>query len=166
MEKAFSISDIFSESWALFKTHWKFMVIATFIVMVVQGIFDFFGYDVDATGAASGSIPMSIIGGIVSIILGIGLIAVTLKLVRGEQADYKDLFTSSSFRMFFVYLGASILYSIMIVVGLILLIVPGIIVMVMFMPFVYLVVDKEMGVIDSLKEAKRITKGHLVDIFF
>jgi uncharacterized membrane protein len=47
-----------------------------------------------------------------------------------------------------------------IAVGFILLIVPGIIFALMFMFTTFIVIDREFGPIDSMKESRRLTYGH------
>ena len=55
--------------------------------------------------------------------------------------------------------GASILYFLAIVAGLVLLIIPGIIAAIAFGFFQYVVVDKGVGPIESLKQSRTITRG-------
>jgi uncharacterized membrane protein len=58
------------------------------------------------------------------------------------------------------YLLASLLLSILVLLGLILFIVPGIIFLMMFWFTLLIVVDREFGPIEAMKESKRITYGH------
>ena len=56
MEKAFNISNLFSDSWTIFKNNWKFAILVSIIVVVIQLVFSMFGYDVDpTTGVATGA---------------------------------------------------------------------------------------------------------------
>jgi uncharacterized membrane protein len=54
----------------------------------------------------------------------------------------------------------SILLGLTVAAGLILLIVPGIIFALMFMFTTFIVIDREFGPIDSMKESRRLTYGH------
>jgi uncharacterized membrane protein len=63
------------------------------------------------------------------------------------------------------YLLAYLLIAISAIVGIILLIVPGIIIGIMFGFSCYLVVDRGLGPIEAIKESMRITKGHRWDLF-
>ena len=49
--------------------------------------------------------------------------------------------------------------------GLLLLIVPGIILGLMFSQFLYLIVDRNMGIVESLEVSAQITRGNKVTIF-
>jgi len=70
-----------------------------------------------------------------------------------------DLF--SSYPLVINYIIASILYGLMVIVGLIFLIVPGIYLAIKHQFYTYLIVDKGMGPIEAIKESGRITKGAL-----
>ena len=82
MENSLSISKLFGDSWALFKQHWKFAILVTAIVMVVQLILSSFGYSVDPVSqVATGSLLVTGIGALVSLILGIGMIDIFLGII-------------------------------------------------------------------------------------
>lgn len=61
---------------------------------------------------------------------------------------------------FWTYLGASILLGLAIAVGFLLLIVPGIIFTLMFMFTTFIVIDRELGPVEAMKESRRITHGY------
>lgn len=67
--------------------------------------------------------------------------------------------------IYWKFLGASVLSMIIIVLGFILLIVPGVILGLGLIATCYLVVDKKLGAIEALKESWRITKGHKGTLF-
>jgi uncharacterized membrane protein len=62
--------------------------------------------------------------------------------------------------LFWKYLGTSLLALLIVVVGLVLLIIPGIIAALMLCFSTYLVVDRGMLPVAALKESRRLTKGH------
>ncbi len=61
---------------------------------------------------------------------------------------------------FWNFLGATILTGLAIIVGLVLLIVPGIIFMLMYMFVMFIVIDRGLGPIKAMKESARITRGY------
>jgi uncharacterized membrane protein len=63
-------------------------------------------------------------------------------------------------RPFWKYTGTSILFGIIFLVGLVLVVIPGIIWGIMFGFAVYLTIDKNMWPVEALKESKRITYGY------
>jgi uncharacterized membrane protein len=93
----------------------------------------------------------------------IGLIKITLKFCDNEKAKIFDLF--SSYSLIFKYLIGLIIYSLIVGVGLILLIAPGIIWGIQFQFFSYFIIDKGLGPIEALKKSSEITKGVKWDLF-
>jgi len=79
-----------------------------------------------------------------------------------ETVQISDLWHPHPFLRF---LGAYILSALIITAGFILLIVPGVIASVGLSFVAFLIVDRGVGVIDSLKESWRITKGHKWQLF-
>ncbi len=63
------------------------------------------------------------------------------------------------------FAGASVLSGLAIIIGLLLLIVPGIILGIMFSLSLYLVVERELGPVAALKESARLTKGNRWKLF-
>jgi len=100
---------------------------------------------------------------LISLIFSIGLMKIYLKLAYDEKADFSDLVKHS--RHFFRYLGAAILYGLIVIGGFILLIIPGIMWAIQFQFAYYFVVDKDMGPIEALKASSKLTRGSRWDIF-
>lgn len=99
----------------------------------------------------------------VGMLIGMGEAAFFLK-AHAEPAGVQiaDLWHP---RPFWKYVGVSVLTTLAIGLGLILLVVPGIIVALMVMFSCYLVIDRQLGPIEAMKESRRITKGHLMELF-
>ena len=89
-----------------------------------------------------------------------------LKAVRGDKFEVKDIF--SPFEKVERYLNvilAELLKSAIIVIGLFFLFVPGIIFACKLAFVKYLVLDRNMGAVEAVKESWNMTKGYAVDIF-
>lgn len=97
------------------------------------------------------------------IILEMGLIKISLKLYDREKPKFSDLF--SQYPLFFKMLFGSIFYGLIVILGLILFIIPGIIFAVRFYLFEYLIVDKGSGPVEALKRSFRITQGATGNLF-
>lgn len=67
--------------------------------------------------------------------------------------------------LFIPYLLGSVLFSVMIGVGMILLVVPGVYLAVRYQFMPYLIIDKGMQPMDALKAAGELTKGSWLDLF-
>lgn len=100
---------------------------------------------------------------VLQIFVQLGATKVALKSCDGMSATVSDLFSQG--RFFLRYLFASILYGLIVAGGFILLIVPGIVWAIKFSYFSYGIVDKDLGIMASLKESARITNGSKGNLF-
>jgi uncharacterized membrane protein len=107
---------------------------------------------------------LSIVDFFVQILISLSLMSFFLKAYENvEQVKIMDAWNPNQY---LAYLGISLLLGIIMVVGYILLIVPGVIATVMFLAAPYLVVDKKMGPIEALKESKKLTEGKRMQLFY
>ena len=81
-----------------------------------------------------------------------------LKAARGDELKIKDMF--HVFNNYWNAVLASLLVSVIVFIGLILLIVPGIVFACKLAFTPYLVVDRKMDVIGAIKESWSMTKGY------
>ncbi len=109
------------------------------------------------------SIIIDIATWVLQLVIGMGLIRIALTFCDNEKGRFSDLF--SQYRLFFKYLFGSILYTLIVLGGLILLIIPGIYFGIRFCFYHYFIVDKKVGVIESLKRSWRITEGSVWNLF-
>ncbi|MCA9158147.1 MAG: hypothetical protein KDA72_07465 [Planctomycetales bacterium] len=101
-------------------------------------------------------VGVNMVSAAVSIFLGIGQVQITLKLLRGQPAQFGDLFAGGP--RFLPVLGASLLGGFAIWLGFIACVVPGLLLILFFWPFYWLVVDQKTGVIESFGVAYSIAK--------
>ncbi len=90
-----------------------------------------------------------------------------LKIARGERAEISDLFRGGPFILRLI--GNGFLVGLMCFVGIMACIIPGIIVLLMFWPFMYVLVDTDARGLDSLSRAKVITAnnwGSVILLYF
>jgi len=86
-----------------------------------------------------------------------------LKAARGDKLEIKDMF--EAFKNYWNAVLASLLVFVIIVIGLVLLIVPGIIFACKLAFTPYLVVDRKMAVMEAIEESWRMTGGHAWKVF-
>lgn len=93
-----------------------------------------------------------------SLIISLGAKKITLDLVDGKDAQLGDLFSQS--QLFWKFLLATVVYAVVLVVGFILLIIPGIYFSLKYGFFGYILVDHpELSAMESLSESARLTEG-------
>ena len=100
---------------------------------------------------------------ILNILVSIGLAHISIKFAKSETAVFSDLFARSD--RVFRYFISSILYGIMVALGFVLLIVPGVILMIRFQFYQYLIIEKKSGPIQALKTSWRMTRGSAWNLF-
>jgi uncharacterized membrane protein len=157
----FSTESALRFGWETFKKRPWFFVGSTVVILLASGLIDAFSSTLDTAVGGSAEQP-SIIGTVVNLGLGtlLGMGATAFYLAAHDNPDTVDLSALWHPQPFWKYLGASILYALALVVGLILLIVPGIIFALMFMFTTFIVIDRELGPVEAMKESNRITYGH------
>jgi uncharacterized membrane protein len=92
-----------------------------------------------------------------------GLAYSFLKAVRGEKLDTKDML--APFRNYFNVVLGNLLVTIVVGIGFVFLIVPGIILACKLAFVPYLVVDRGLDAIEAFKESWKMTGGYTVEIF-
>jgi len=100
---------------------------------------------------------------IVNSILSLGVIAIVLKFAKGEKPVIQDLFSKK--HLFFKYIFSNILVSILVIMGLLLFIIPGIILAIRMQFYIYFIVEKEVGPIDAIKKSWNLTRGSFWNLF-
>lgn len=153
---SFSIGEAFGFGWSKTKSNLIFLIGLVLIIGVINA---FPGVVVSAGGkdAVALAFVVRIIGWVLQMIVTLGSLAVMLALVDGKKPSYEDLWTNVS--KVLNYIVAGILYGVIVVVGLILLIIPGIYFGLKFMFYGYAIVDKGMGPIEALKYSGKLTSG-------
>lgn len=152
-----SIGHLFSRSWPRFKENLPLIVGAFAVYALLIGIGSG-SWDGDSGGSI-----WSLVGFIITGPLSAGLYWMMLKVQRDEPIEFTDLF--SGFSEFGRAFGVYALTSIATVIGLIIFIVPGIIIAIGLWPGLFLVMDDEQGVVDTLKHAWAMTSGHRLQLF-
>ncbi len=171
------VSDAFARAWAIFKPNiGRCIGIVLLFYLCYMGLFLLFGAAIGfvsfavrpgAGGNAGGGLPaiFAVAGAlyVVALLANMWFLAgqtnFFLKVARGDRDASVSLLFGGS-RWFLTVCGAGILVALAISLGWILCIVPGIIVGLMFSQFLFSIVDRDLGVLESLSESRRITSGN------
>lgn len=86
-----------------------------------------------------------------------------LRIARGEPARIQDLFAGGPFLLRTI--GNTILFGMLMVLGFVACVIPGIIVILVFWPYLYILVDQNPKGIECLTRASQITSGNWGAVF-
>lgn len=156
----FSIKEAFGSAWSAFKRHAWMLVGATAFIGGVSLV----GNMIIGDDTGILSFILSVALALATWWFSLGFIRMGLLVHGGGTPVFKMLFGESWDRTW-KYAVASIVTSVIVIVGLVLLIVPGIIAQVMLSLSVFFILEKGSGPVEALKESRRMTKGKRWDLF-
>lgn len=157
MERVYLKKDAIKLGWEKVKSNLWFFVLVSLTVLLVNLL-------PRISDAIWGpSVILGVVFFLLKAFIDIGMIRISLNFVDGILSKYEILFSGIS--LFLKYLAAIIIYMVLVAVGLILLVVPGIIVGIRLMFFGALIVDKGMNPVEALKKSFEMTKGKTWDLF-
>ncbi len=155
MTNSFSKKAAILFGWEKFKENAPFLLGVFLIVGVISFLFD----KVDKLGVSAFMVfVIGVIGFIISTVLHMGVTRIMLNIHNGREVSFNNLVGETSLLIKFIL--AQILAMIIVMVGLMLLVVPGVIAAVGLFFVPYIVIDKKLGPVDAIKESWRLTKGH------
>lgn len=102
-----------------------------------------------------------IVGTPVSLWMQLGVTKYALALARGGQPEAAVAFRGGPL---FTAIGVYIVYFVAVAIGLVLCIVPGVILMLGWLPHMQLLVERRTGVVETLSQTWRLTDGHKLSL--
>jgi len=162
MIKSFSKREAIQFGWETTKNNLGFFISLLVVIILWQTAISVVENFVAKTNFFS-KIVLYLIYFSASVLINIGLIKIALRFCDKEKGKISDLF--SQYHLFFNYLFAWLIYSLIVFIGILLFIVPGIIWSIQFLFYPYFVVDKGLGPIQALKRSSILTKGIKWDLF-
>jgi uncharacterized membrane protein len=160
---AFPVAEALRRGWETFKQRPGFFVLATIGTIVVGSLLS----AVVDYAAAPNDWLTSILGGIVNFavqcFIGLAWCRVTLRAVDALEAVSLEDAWAPQYVLSFA--AASILSTILIVLGFILLIVPGVILAIMLMFAMYPIAEQGLGPIKAMALSRTITSGNRWRLF-
>lgn len=155
MESKFSISEVFKTSWKLTKS--QIWVLAGLLIgfTILSSIISLFG--TPAESSTIGALAVSLISLIISSLFMLGYYKNIFQTIDGEEPQFSAYGQES--RKVFTYLIANIIYACIVILGIVLLIIPGIYLAVRLQFYTALIVEENAGIIDSLKRSWTLTEG-------
>jgi hypothetical protein len=155
--KTFEIGDAIRFGWEKTKANLNLVVVLTLAAALATGIPSAIAEGLkDSAPALSGLFRIA--SSVISLIVGVGVTRISLRLHDGGTATVRDLFTVEG-PLLWRYFLASLLYALIVAVGTILLVIPGIIFAVRYVFYGYAVVDRGALPMESMRQSAEATKG-------
>jgi len=156
----------YSIGWKVLKTAFVELLVISIVYMLLSGPISTIQWKVDSF--AWFLVPLVLFGIAYGIFvagpIGYGAKWVFLKAARGERIEVRDIFIVFQ-RNYWNVIIANVVVGIIIGLGIVMLIVPGIIFACRLAFVPYLVVDREMDVMDALRVSWDMTRGYGGQIF-
>ncbi len=148
----------------------KNAALVVFVMALITGVISsvlsaIFPETIDpSTGLKVSSPIASLIDSFVAIFLGLGMTSYFMKIARGEDPEIGELFSKGS--IFPKALVSSIIAALIVCVGCIALIIPGIILGLAYSLVYYIYIDNpEVGITEVLTQSRTMMKGHKWEYF-
>ena len=165
-----SVGEAINFGWEAVKRWFVPLVFANGIAMFLGGSIGQIPNILQQSGIIE---PGTIVTGVVSIVFGlvgflvgaffqVGQLRLFLQAARGQEPDFMLVFSGAD--RFVPMAGVTLLVAIATALGLIALVVPGIIVILGLGMASIFCVDKNMGVMESLRASWNVTTGHKMDL--
>jgi len=162
-EKKFSKEQAMRFGWERMKDNIGFFIVYLIILFILEGFFSVFA-NTFSDSLPSLSLLFNLGSWIVSIVSLIFIVKIGLRLYDHPNIGSYE-FLSFSTSLFFKFLLGYVMYTLLAIIGFLLLIVPGIYLAIKYQYVQYLIVDKNMDVIEAFKESGRMTDGHKWNLF-
>ena len=160
--ETFTASECIRFGWETFKKRPWFLIGAMIVYWLaswlVSAVFNAIGNESEVIKVLS-----TIASWLVTVLLSMGYAAFLLK--AHDDVEHVSLYDLWHPQPYLKYLGMMILTTIVVGIGFLLLIVPGIILALMFMFTQYVVIEQNADPIEAMKESKRLTDGHKGTLF-
>jgi hypothetical protein len=152
----FSIDEALKFGWNTMKTNFWFFFGILVVAWVVVYVPFIMGSLLRNTSFLL-YLLFTLIGWVLQLMVSIGLIKISLKFCSGETPEFNDLFRFKGY--FWRYLGGTLLVALTVTVGFMFFVIPGVIWAIMFQFYAFLIIDKNLSIIDSFKHSGEVTKS-------
>lgn len=159
--KGFSVGEVLKFSFGEWKKNWPLWLGITLFAVLVPMLPQALLMNV-SEDAIIPQIGLHAIRLLLTVLVHMGILTVALMAAKQQSFTFSDFF--SKFHLFPSYLLGKILFIAGMIIGLFLLIVPGIIFALKFNLWPFFVLDRDTGGVDALKESNKAVEGAKWDI--
>jgi len=155
---AFSVKEAILFGWTTLRSNVFLLIGIVLAAWIIPSIPNYISDLANLVGLTA--TILSIIGLILGAIIEIGLIKITLKFVDGQKPKLSEVLAYyKNYRLIFNYIIAAFLFMIVVGIGLVLLIIPGIYLALKYQFFPYFIVEKNAGPLEAASNSGKITEG-------
>jgi uncharacterized membrane protein len=158
MNKTVPIKQSLKWGWHIFKNNKWLLVKLTLFMIIASGMFSAMTHQRGlARHDALLFLILRLAGIALSLFLSLGMMKIFLSFKDSSQPKFEDLFSQG--HLLWNYFLATFLYILIVSVGLVMFIVPGIIWAIKYRMYAFLIVDKHMTPLESLRKSVELTDG-------
>lgn len=150
----FSFSEAFGVGWSQLKRHWVFIVAAFTTLFAIEAVFGYL-IDVPYRDIEPTSSLLAILALLIRMWLNFNLLVIMIRLFDDVEPKWSDLFIWREETL--SYVSASILYCLLVFVGCLFFVIPGLYFALKYSFYGYLIADKKLGAVEALKVSARLT---------
>jgi hypothetical protein len=148
------VGSAFSYAWKKFQQYTGPLLLIALFVALVYLVFALISFSVDSV---AGRVVFEVISFFVGQVVTLGLYRAALMVTAGETPELGKVFTTDRLGEFII---GSLLYALIVVVGLILCIVPGVIAAVMLYFYGFYILDRNLSATDALRASYDLVRTH------
>ncbi len=145
------------EGWETFKRRPGLLIAQMIVLFILSGIVSKLSESLFGQSTFEGQLVMNL-WNLVATVIAAGWSYTALKVLRGRQAEFGELF--GGFSHFWPIVIANVLTIIAVVVGLALLVIPGIIIALGLSQWMLLIMDQNVSGMEALKGSWRMMQGY------
>ena len=161
MQPPADIGTAFSYAWRKFTENLGPIILITLAVFVGIAIFEVLSFVVQRGSSGFGGIFLSLVfsglAAIVGFVLEYGVVRASLAVVDGRPVSFAEAWNMDRFGPFLI---AAILRGLIVFVGILLCVIPGIIASFLLWFTPYFVIDKQLSPTESLSASYNLVKSH------